>query len=170
MPRRWRPDVAAVDLTARYVELVEELGKELGHEHGWRRQVAEQLGIDQPTLSKIMRGDRQVGWELAQRAAERLKLDPGYFAGSRSRARSGTAGPPTTIDELGARIRAGIASTKDVYALARAVAANPAVAQARAILKMKQPRTEQQVGALFVAASRLLDLLEEREGRSKKLG
>lgn len=159
--------MAAVDLTARYIALVEELGKELHHEHGWRRKVAEQLGVDQPTLSKIVRGDRQVGWELAQRAAERLKLDPGYFAGSRSRARSKKAAPPARIDELGARIRAGIASTKDVYALARVVAADPSVVQARAILKMKQPRTEQQVGALFVAASKLLDLLEERDGGSK---
>lgn len=157
--------MARTDLTARYIQLVEELAERLGNARGWQGQVAEQLGIDQPTLSKIVRGDRKVGWELAQRAVQRLKLDPGYFSGAASgRARKPAAQPypSNEIGELTAKIRAGIATTKDVYALARAVVEDPAVAQARSILRAKRPRNEQQIGALFLAASKLIDLLEKR--------
>lgn len=160
--------MAPVDLTARYIQLVEELAERLGNSRGWQGQVAEQLGIDQPTLSKIVRGDRKVGWALAQRAVQRLKLDPGYFSGARAgRARASAAEQYTSseIDELSAKIRAGIGTAKDVYALARAVAEDPAVTQARSILRAKRPRNEQQIGALFLSASKLIDLLEKRAGR-----
>lgn len=154
------------DLTSRYIQLVEELAERHGSARGWQGQVAKQLGIDQPTLSKIIRGDRRVGWELAQRAVQRLKLDPGYFSGARA-SRAGRPADehrlPAEVEELVAKIRAGIATTRDVYALARAVVDDPAVKQARAILRSKRPRSEQQIGALFLAASKLIDLLEKTD-------
>jgi transcriptional regulator with XRE-family HTH domain len=154
--------VSRTDFTARYIQLVEELGRQMQHKYGWRRRAAEKLGVNQPTLSKIMRGERTVGWELAERAVERLGLDPSYFstlASTGPAKLTGTQRDRAALDALIARFDARVATTKDVYALARAVAEAPAVVQARAILKTRQPRTEQQVGALFLAASKLIELL-----------
>jgi hypothetical protein len=157
--------VSRTDLTARYIQLVEELGREMQHKRGWRRRAAARLGVDEPTLSKITRGERTVGWELAERAVERLELDSSYFSshGRPVSAKStGSQRDRAAVDALIAKFDTGIATTKDVYALARAVADAPAVVQARAILKTRQPRTEQQVGALFLAASKLIDHLREK--------
>src|SRR5687767_14237707 len=73
------------DLTARYVLLAKELGDKYERAHGWRKRVAQQLGIDESTLSKILKGERAVGIELAERAIERLKLDRSYFWGDSQR-------------------------------------------------------------------------------------
>jgi hypothetical protein len=37
------------------------------------------LGINESTLSKILKGTRVVGMDLAERATERLKLSSDYF-------------------------------------------------------------------------------------------
>ncbi len=162
--------VSRADFTSRYIQLVEELGRQMQHKRGWRRRAAERLGIDQPTLSKIMRGERTVGWDLAERAAERLDLDPSYFSSLRAAGAGKSSGlqrDRAAVDALIAKFDARIASTKDVYALAKAVADAPAVVQARAILKTRQPRTEQQVGALFLAASKLIELLRARSNEKE---
>jgi transcriptional regulator with XRE-family HTH domain len=156
--------VSRTDFTARYIQLVEEIGRQMQHKRGWRGRAAEKLGVDQPTLSKIMRGERTVGWELAERAAERLDLDASYFSsqgGGPAKSR-GSKRDRAGVDALIAKFDAGIATTKDVYALAKAVAEAPTVVQARAILKTRPPRTEQQVGALFLAASKLIELSRGR--------
>lgn len=157
--------MAPRDLTARYIQLVNQLGDDLGRPRGWRLRVAEKLGVDAPTLSRILRGNRQVGWDLAERAIERLRLQPHYFTG---RAASKGAGVVPSItpsvasdgDKLGElvrRLETGSARQADVYALARAVAESSAVERARRIIKTPAPRTEQDIGALFVAAAHLVD-------------
>src|ERR1044071_3528636 len=110
------------DLRARYIELVERLGDEMGKPVGWRRRVAADLGIDESTLSKILSGKRVVGWDLADRAVQRLKLDRDYFAITPES--SGISPSPRSsgeVDALIAKFDAGKATVKDVYALARGV-------------------------------------------------
>lgn len=165
--------VTRPDPTQRYLELIDRLGRAMDRPRGWRRRVAEQLGVDESTLSKIVAGKRVVGWELAERAVERLKLPTGYFlqqdaeiqitepAGKSRRHRRD---PSTNLIE---RLEAGTATVKDVFALAKAVAEDPAVLEARSILASKPPKTQQQIGALFLSASKLLAALREREGRAK---
>jgi transcriptional regulator with XRE-family HTH domain len=155
------PPVPRPDLTARYIKLAKELGEGMGYAHGWRRRVAERLGIDESMLSKILSGNRKVGWRLAERAMEKLALDPTYFSGPVRK-----AGKPAPRHSLVSKFESGTATVADVYALARAVTEAPSVAQAHAILRMRPPKSDQQVGALFGAASKLLDLLRaEREFR-----
>lgn len=150
------------DLTARYIKLAKELGEAMGYAHGWRRRVAERLGIDESMLSKILGGSRKVGWRLAERAIDNLALDPTYF--SETAEKLGKSAPPR--DPVVAKFESGTATVADVYALARTVTEGPSVVQAQAILKTRPPKSEQQVGALFVAASKLLDLLRaEKKGR-----
>jgi hypothetical protein len=60
-------------------------------------------------------------------------------------------------------LEAGTATVKDVFALAKAVAEDPAVLEARSILASKPLKTQQQIGALFLSASKLLAALRERE-------
>lgn len=157
-------EVTRVDLTSRYIELVEHLGDELGRAHGWRRRVAEQLGINDSTLSKILKGTRVVGMDLAERATERLKLSSDYFWADRQpspRKERGrvTAEPKEAIQSLIAKFEDRTATVADVYALARAVAEAPSVLQAQEILKSRKPKSEQEIGALFLAASKLINSL-----------
>jgi transcriptional regulator with XRE-family HTH domain len=156
--------VARSDLTAKYIELAKKLGEAMGYAHGWRRRVAERLGIDESMLSKILNGSRKVGWRLAERAIENLELDPAYFSGAvQPRGRKLGSARGAII----ARFASGTATVSDVYALARAVAESPASIQARAILKTRPPKSEQQIGSLFVEASKLIDLLQDEEQREK---
>lgn len=161
------------DPTQRYLELIDRLGRDMDRPRGWRRRVADQLGIDESTLSKIIAGKRVVGWELAERAVERLKLPGDYFLpqdaeskrpNSSEASGSHQARAPAKLIE---RLEAGTATVKDVFALAKAVAEDPAVLEARSILASKPPKTQQQIGALFLSASKLLTALRERESRSK---
>ena len=161
------------DPTQRYLELIDQLGRGMDRPRGWRRRVADQLGIDESTLSKIMAGKRVVGWELAERAVERLKLPADYFlprdgeAGRTKAAESSGSYRSGAYTKLVDRLEAGTATVKDVFALAEAVANDPAVLEARSILATKPPKTQQQIGALFLSASKLLTALRQRESRSK---
>lgn len=109
----------------------DQLGRAMDRPRGWRRRVAEQLGIDETTLSKIVAGKRVVGWELAERAVERLKLPDDYFLprdteiqvpepARKSHWRRRV--PSATLIE---RLEAGTANVKDVFALAKAIAEDP---------------------------------------------
>ena len=157
--------MAPRDLTARYIQLVNQLGDDLGRPRGWRLRVAVKLGVDAPTLSRILRGNRQVGWDLAERAIERLRLQPHYFtqAAAFKGATVVPSNPPPVpsdddkLGELVRRLETGSARQADVYALARAVAESTAVKRATRIIKTPPPRTEQDIGALFVAAAHLVD-------------
>ncbi len=162
------------DPTQRYLELIDQLGRAIERPRGWRRRVAEQLGIDESTLSKIVSGKRVVGWELAERAAERLKLPVDYFLTREAEGRrpelGETSAPGRGVSrtkKLIERLEAGTATVKDVFALAKAVTEDPAVLEARSILASKPPKTQQQIGALFLAASKLLAALRECERCSK---
>jgi hypothetical protein len=59
------------------------------------------------------------------------------------------------------KLESGAGTASDVYALARAVVDSPAVQRAQSILKIPAPKSEQQTGALFMAASRLIEDLRE---------
>jgi transcriptional regulator with XRE-family HTH domain len=152
------------DLTSRYIELVEQLGDKSGRAHGWRRRVAEQLGINESTLSKILKGTRVVGMDLAERATERLKLSTDYFWADRqheprkARVRV-NADNKDTIQGLITKFEERTATVADIYALAHEVAEAPSVLQAREILKSRKPKSEQEIGSLFLAASKLIDSL-----------
>jgi hypothetical protein len=156
--------VTRADLTSRYVELIEQLGDKTGRAHGWRRRVAEQLGINESTLSKILKGTRVVGMDLAERATERLKLSSNYFWAHRQPGLRKDRGPvkaahKDAIQGLIAKFEDRTATVADIYALARAVAEAPSVLQAQEILKSRKPKSEQEVGGLFLAASKLIDSL-----------
>jgi transcriptional regulator with XRE-family HTH domain len=165
--------VTRPDPTQRYLELIDQLGRAIDRPRGWRRRVAEQLGIDESTLSKIVAGNRVVGWELAERAVERLKLPGDYFLSRGTeiqlpepagKSRQHRRNLSTNLIE---KLEAGTATVKDVFALAKAVAEDPAVLEARSILASKPPKTQQQIGALFLSASKLVAALRERESPSK---
>ncbi len=150
------------NLTARYVALAQKLGAECGHARGWRRRAAERLGISESTLSKILSGTRVVGMDLAERAIERLSLQPGYFwaeePGSGRQPRPDEIELKVLLDRFNSRT----ADAADVYCLAHLVAENPAVMQAQKILKIRQPKSEKELGALFLEVSRLIDLLNKK--------
>jgi transcriptional regulator with XRE-family HTH domain len=165
--------VTRPDPTQCYLGLIDQLGRAMDRPRGWRRRVAEQLGIDESTLSKIVSGKRVVGWDLAERAVERLKLPVDYFLARDAEVRlpeparkpsSYRSDPRTKMID---RLEAGTATVKDIFTLAKAVAEDPAVLEARSILGTKPPKTQQQIGALFLAASKLLAALRERERHSK---
>ena len=65
--------------TRRYLELVDALGEELGGGYGWKAKVARVLGISRSYLSRLMKGNRQVGSDAITLAMSRLKLQPGFF-------------------------------------------------------------------------------------------
>jgi transcriptional regulator with XRE-family HTH domain len=158
--------------TKRYIEVVERLAAQLGRAHGWRRRAAERLGISESHLSKILSGERDVGRELAERAVERLGLDPSHFSegatGERRAAASSVPIGGAEIKRLLKKVDAGKASVADVYALARAIAEAPAVAQAQAILKRLEPRTEKDVAALFIAAAKLASAIAKPARKKRK--
>lgn len=155
------------DLTSRYIQLVEHLGDKAGRAHGWRRRVASQLGINESTLSKILKGTRVVGMELAERATARLHLSSDYFwaeqqPSPRKDREPGKAKQRGSIQGLIAKFDDRTATVADVYALARTVAEAPTVLQAQEILKSRKPKSEQEIGGLFLAASKLIELLKSR--------
>lgn len=76
LPDGWTMDDV---INHQYRALAEDLGKEYGHAFGWKRQVADRLGIGASHLSRILSGEKRIGVELAQRAAERLRFDFAYF-------------------------------------------------------------------------------------------
>jgi transcriptional regulator with XRE-family HTH domain len=157
--------------TAKYIELVEHLAAEMGHAHGWQRRAAERLGISTPHLTRILNGEREVGRMLAERAVERLGLNPAYFSAS-TKNRSFLHGSvhdvrAAELERLLSRFDAGVATVDDVFELARAVAEAPAVREARAILRTKKPRTEREIGALFMAASRLVAAVPRAKKKRK---
>jgi hypothetical protein len=147
--------------TAKYVKVIEQLGAEMGNAHGWQRRAAERLGISAEHLTRILKGDREVGRMLAERAVERLGLDPAYFSDSRKT--TVVSGAPAVVghdlEVLLSRFDVGAATAEDVFALARAVVEAPAVREAQTILDMRKPRNEKELGALFMAASRLIAAL-----------
>jgi len=66
--------------TARYIELVNQLGDEFGKRYGWKAKVAKQLGVSRSYLSKLTKGDRHsVGAEIVSNALSSLRLDPTFF-------------------------------------------------------------------------------------------
>jgi transcriptional regulator with XRE-family HTH domain len=158
--------------TGKYIKVIEQLAAEMGNAHGWQRRAAERLGISTPHLTRILKGDREVGRMLAERAVERLGLDPAYFSDSRKIQRPSKASPRADRPELEALLRrfdAAAATAEDVFALARAVVEAPAVREAQAILDMRKPRNEKELGALFMAASRLIAALPNaRKTRDKR--
>lgn len=66
-------------LTRRTQALIDEMAEELGRQHGWKKTVADRLGLHPSTLSKIVTGSRPVTPSGALRIAARLRLDPSYF-------------------------------------------------------------------------------------------
>lgn len=71
-------------LRLRYQQLIEELGAEYGKAHGWKRQVADRLGISPAHLTRIRKGTRNVSLEAAVTAAVRVGFDPAYFSAGRA--------------------------------------------------------------------------------------
>lgn len=71
--------VGEYDITRRFRRLVEYLGAQRGNARGWKQQVAEAIGVHPSHLSKVMAGEREIGWSTAQQAADRLGLDLRYF-------------------------------------------------------------------------------------------
>ena len=112
----------------------------------------------------------EVGRMLAERAVERLGLNPAYFSVN-TESRSLLHGSvhdvrAAELERLLSRFDVGVATIDDVFELAHAVADAPSVREAQAILRLRKPRNEQEVGALFMAASRLVAALPR--GRKKR--
>lgn len=61
-------------VTERFQWLVDQLGAERGFARGWKKEVADLVGISPSHLAKIMSGDRMVGLEVAKRACQRAGL------------------------------------------------------------------------------------------------
>lgn len=155
--------MSSAALTTRYIALIEQLGEKTLHARGWKRRVAEELGINESTLSKILKGTRVVGIDLAERAIERLDLSSDYFWSSTVGPQDDAAQPVNSheLTALLAKFDNRKATVADVYALAQAVAANPAVLHAQKIAKTRKPKSEATIGALFLEASRLIEMLRK---------
>lgn len=70
----------------RFVQLVHELGDDLGKKRGWKQAVAQKLDIHPSYLSKILRGDfRSISDEATARAARRLGIEPSFFTDAQVR-------------------------------------------------------------------------------------
>jgi transcriptional regulator with XRE-family HTH domain len=64
----------------RLADLIRELGAELHEKHGWKKTVAERLGIHPSYVSKLLRGQvNKVGAGTLEIAALKLEIDPRYF-------------------------------------------------------------------------------------------
>lgn len=149
------------DLTARYVALANQLGEKTSHARGWRRRVAEDLGVDESTLSKILNGSRAVGIDLAERATERLRLPSDYFWTDRDEPKSEDrrSSPNKSLEALIRKFDERRADIDDVYALAKHVLEAPSIVQAQKILKKRKPKSEKQIGSLFLEASKLINMV-----------
>ncbi len=64
----------------RFVQLVQELGREAKHSRGWKSEVARRIGVHPSHLSRIISGKRQVGPETLSRAADQLGISLDFFA------------------------------------------------------------------------------------------
>lgn len=66
--------------TERYALLIRQLGSELGYVRGWKRRVADLLGVHPSYVSRILSGEKlKIGPEVIDRACERLALDSRFF-------------------------------------------------------------------------------------------
>lgn len=66
-------------LTTRYQRLLMHLRTAVSAGRGWKARAAKELGISPSHLSKILSGDREVGLEVAHRAAQRLSIPMTFF-------------------------------------------------------------------------------------------
>ncbi len=70
------PELAA----ARYRELVNQLGAELGRKRGWKARVARKLGVHPSYISKVVAGGAAAsGGEVIDRATARIGLRRAFF-------------------------------------------------------------------------------------------
>ncbi len=64
----------------RYRALVEQLGEEAGHAHGWKTRVAERLGVTPGYISKVLRGNATaVTVGTLDKATASLRISPRFF-------------------------------------------------------------------------------------------
>lgn len=143
----------ATTITQRYRELIEHLGRKQKNARGWQARAAEQLGISAQHLSRIHAGKKVVGWDLAQRAIERLSLPPDLFTrdnaflwflqrekGEVSQARLGTGGPAREWIQAVSNYEV---SSDEIRALAKKVLELPVFTRAQKIARSRPPRTEE---------------------------
>ncbi len=64
--------------TAKYISLVNDIGKEVSYAPGWRGVAADRVGISHSLLSQILRG-RKVTRGTLEKAIVSLRLPPEYF-------------------------------------------------------------------------------------------
>lgn len=76
-----KPDPDTHDFPSRrYRELVERLGRERQHVHGWKSDVARALDVHPSLISRVMSdAGAMVGRDVIGRAVQRLGLDPRLF-------------------------------------------------------------------------------------------
>lgn len=66
--------------TERYALLIRQLGAELGNVRGWKKRVAERLGVHPSYVSRILSGEKlTIGPDVIDRACERLGLGADFF-------------------------------------------------------------------------------------------
>lgn len=101
------------DVGDRFRELVKWLVRRDG-KYGGKKRVADLLGIHPTDISKIISGERRVGWDLAMRAAASAGVDPAYFHNSDSPSRY--VGPSATWAEaaVDARSAAGTLPAREI--------------------------------------------------------
>jgi transcriptional regulator with XRE-family HTH domain len=63
----------------RYRELVDQLGDELGKRRGWRQAVAERLGVHPAHITRLLKGERRIGWDALERAASALGISVAHL-------------------------------------------------------------------------------------------
>lgn len=66
--------------TRRFLELIDQLADEVGRTHGWKKQVAERLGVSQSYIPQLTKdASRSVRKESMLRAAKRLGIKVAFF-------------------------------------------------------------------------------------------
>lgn len=164
----------------RFRELLEALGSERSFAHGWKREIADAVGISPSHLSRVMAGERQVSLRVLTRAAERFGFNEAYYAtDSGGYPQFPRDERPPDLDrmilEVGGSKREAMVRlvaeimdgwhehrTVDATAatvLARLVAEHPAVAAAQEVLRAKTPGTRARKA--YVLAMELEGLLIE---------
>ncbi len=182
--------MAEPDVSARFQELVRWLLDRDG-EYGAKKRVAALLNIHPSDISKILRGDRRVGWDLAMRAATSVGLDPAYFHGTEKPSEYiGTAAswanaaadarkswrsppPPYVAESLADLRRSALATGEyfergsvdllDVVLLAQRVIASPLYVGARVFLAAYDAQSEAAEKAVALRS----DPASTREDRAK---
>lgn len=72
-------------VSERYVTLIKMLGASMGHRHGWRAEVARQLGIHGSYITRLLNGERvTVGREYVDRAIGKGLASPDFFYGDKA--------------------------------------------------------------------------------------